>query len=83
LFFGAARRWESSNKNQSIDSREGSMTIPWTVHMPQAMQQHGARRTWMDATESDRLPDLKGQGSQPNEAQDATSRTAPDRRRED
>jgi len=46
------------------------MAIPWTVHIPQAMQQHGARRTWMDTTKSDRLADLKAQAARPNSAED-------------
>jgi hypothetical protein len=50
--------------------KEGSMAIPWSVHIPQAMQQHGARRTWHDITERDRLADLKVQAAQPNRAED-------------
>ena len=46
------------------------MEIPWTVHIPQALQQHGARRTWRDITERDRLADLKIQSAQPNRAED-------------
>ena len=46
------------------------MTIPWTVHIPQAMQQHGARRTWHETTENDRLADLKTQSARPNSAED-------------
>jgi hypothetical protein len=46
------------------------MTIPWTVHIPQVMQQHGARRTWHDISESDRLADMKAQSAQPNRAED-------------
>jgi hypothetical protein len=46
------------------------MTIPWTVHIPQGLQQHGARRTWQDTTQSDRLADLKTQGSLPNSSED-------------
>jgi hypothetical protein len=46
------------------------MAIPWTVHIPQAMQQHGARRTWRETTESDRSADLKTQAAQPNRAED-------------
>ena len=39
------------------------MGIPWTVHIPQAMQQHGARRTWRETAQSDRLADLKVQSA--------------------
>ena len=46
------------------------MAIPWTVHIPQSMQQHGARRTWHETTESDRLADLKTQASLPSCAED-------------
>ena len=46
------------------------MGVPWTVHIPQSMQQHGARRTWRETTESDRLADLKSQASRPNSAED-------------
>ena len=46
------------------------MGIPWTVHIPQSMQQHGARRTWRETTESESLADLKSQASQPNRAED-------------
>jgi hypothetical protein len=56
------------------------MAIPWTGHIPQAMQQHGARRTWQETTERDRLADLKTQSAQPNRAEDeAGPPTAPAR----
>ena len=53
------------------------MEIPWTVHIPQALQQHGAGRKSREALESDRRVDLKAQGSRPNEAEDAASRITP------
>jgi hypothetical protein len=53
------------------------MEIPWTVHIPQALQQHGAGRKSRHAAESDRLADLKAQGSRPNAAEDAASRITP------
>ena len=46
------------------------MAVPWTVHIPQSMQQHGARRTWQETTESERLAGLKCQASVPNSAED-------------
>jgi len=46
------------------------MVVPWTVHIPQSMQQHGARRTWRDITERDGLADLRTQSAQPNRAED-------------
>jgi hypothetical protein len=46
------------------------MPITWTVHIPQAMQQHGARRSWYQTTESDSLTDLKNQSALPNQAED-------------
>ena len=46
------------------------MGIPWTVHIPQSMQQHGARRTWHETTESDTLADLKSQSALANQAED-------------
>ena len=56
------------------------MAIPWTVHIPQAMQQHGARRTWLETSESDSFADLKSQSAQPNTAEDeAGPPTAPAR----
>ena len=58
------------------------MGIPWTVHIPQAMQQHGARRTWRETAESDRLADLKTQGAQPNQAEDAASPITTDPRQD-
>jgi hypothetical protein len=55
------------------------MAIPWTVHIPQAMQQHGASRR-SRGPESDRLADLKAQSAQPNSAEDeAGPPTAPAR----
>ena len=58
------------------------MGIPWTVHIPQAMQQHDARRTWRETAESDRLADLRAQAAQPNQAEDAASRIPPDPRQD-
>jgi hypothetical protein len=58
------------------------MAIPWSVPIPQAMQQHGARRTWRETAESDRLADLKTQGAQPNQAEDAASRITPESRQD-
>ena len=56
------------------------MGVPWTVHIPQSMQQHGARRTWHETTERDRLADLKTQSAEPNRAEDeAGPPTLPDR----
>ena len=55
------------------------MPIPWTVHIPQAMQQHGARRTWHETAESDRLADLKMQSALPNQAEDEAALTLPGR----
>ena len=51
------------------------MQIPWTVHIPQALQQHGASRTskTKDA-ETAALDDLKCQSAWPNQAEDAASR---------
>jgi hypothetical protein len=53
------------------------MEIPWTVHIPQALQQHGAGRKSYAAAESDSLADLKSQGARPNQAEDAASRITP------
>jgi len=58
------------------------MAVPWTARIPQAVQQHGARRAWPDTPESDRLADLKAQASRPNSAEDAASRIAPEHRQE-
>jgi hypothetical protein len=63
-------RHSAPGKNNKQNQREGSMAIPWTVHIPQALQQHGARRTWRDVAESDRLADLKAQSAEPNQAED-------------
>lgn len=53
------------------------MAIPWMVHIPQVMQQHGARRTWQDTTESDRLADRKSQAGLPDSAEDETGPPLP------
>ena len=51
------------------------MQIPWTVHIPQAMQQHGASRTFKtEAAETTVLDELKCQSGWPNRAEDAASR---------
>ena len=52
------------------------MQIPWTVHIPQAMQQHGASRTSpAEGMEGTALEELKCQAARPNRAEDAASRT--------
>jgi hypothetical protein len=54
------------------------MQIPWTVHLPQAMQQHGANRTSpAEVAEVKALDDLKCQSGWPNRAEDAASRIIP------
>jgi hypothetical protein len=54
------------------------MQIPWTVHLPQAMQQHGASRTSPgEAVEGKALDALKCQSGRPNRAEDAASRIIP------
>jgi hypothetical protein len=53
------------------------MAIPWTAYTPQAMQQHGARRTWPAPAESDRIADLKSPSARPDQAEDAASRVTP------
>jgi hypothetical protein len=54
------------------------MRIPWTVHIPQAMQQHGASRTSpAGAAEAKALDALKCQSARPNQAEDAASRIIP------
>ena len=53
------------------------MAIPWTLHIPQSMQQHGARRTWPEPAKSDRLTDLKPQDSSPDQAEDEAGPISP------
>ena len=54
------------------------MQIPWTVHIPQAMQQHGASRTSpAGVAEAKARDELKYQAGRPNPAEDAASRLRP------
>jgi hypothetical protein len=55
------------------------MPVPWTMHIPQAMQQHGASRSSNAKPLDDALlADRELQARQPNQAEDAASLTRPD-----
>jgi hypothetical protein len=54
------------------------MQVPWTMHVPQAMQRHGAsRNARSDAAESTALAELKSQSALENQAEDAASLLRP------
>ncbi len=55
--------------------------IPWTDHIPQALQQHGASRKSRGEAIQSAPADRKSQSGWPNQAEDAASLlTTPDAR---